>query len=81
MGNKEEVTLCVKTSKQIEKKNLCAWEKRKMLYKTQTQIEKPIDNLITDEKLSSSHCSENTDSNAARITGSNAVRWYYFLGT
>ena len=52
-----------------------------MLYKTQTQIEKPIDNLITDEKLSSSHCSENTDSNATRITGSNAVRWYYFLGT
>lgn len=34
-------------------------------------MQKPIDNQIMDEKLSSR--SENTDSNATRITGSNAV--------
>ena len=49
-----------------EEKFVSLWEKRKLFYKTQI-----YDNQIMDEKLSSR--SENTDSNATRITGSNAV--------
>ena len=61
----------MKAPKEI-KKNSCVFEKRKMLYKTRIH-KNHFDNLIIDEKLSSSHCSENTDSNATRITSSNAV--------
>ena len=35
MRQKEKVGQWVKTPKQIEKKSLCVWEKRKMLYKTE----------------------------------------------
>ena len=62
MVYKETVRQCVKTPKQIKKKSLCVCERKNILHKTETQ--KPIDNLIIDE---------NTDSNATRITDSNAV--------